>query len=101
MSINLSNIAILKVKNADYQCIINGISKGEAIKLMQNIDLTEKAEHKNLLSYMKIGKTVLISGDTGIEKNKFYHRKSPIFLEDRDIEKLLVSMKIFYGEKKL
>ena len=33
MSINLSNIAVLKIKNADYHCIITGISKGEAIKL--------------------------------------------------------------------
>ena len=40
----LSNIAILKNKNVDYHCIITGISKSEAIKLLQNIDLTEKSE---------------------------------------------------------
>ena len=44
MSMNLSNIAILNIKSADYCCIISGISKTEAINLMQNIDLTE-AEH--------------------------------------------------------
>ena len=38
MSINLSYIAILKVRNAIYCCIISGISKSEAIKLLQNID---------------------------------------------------------------
>ena len=43
MSMNLSNIAILKIKNVDYCCIINGIGKSEAIKLLQNIDLTEKS----------------------------------------------------------
>ena len=37
----LSNIAILNIK--DYCCIITGISKSEAIKLFQNIDLTEKS----------------------------------------------------------
>ena len=42
MSMNLSNIAILKIKNVDYRCIATGISKREAIKLLQNIDLTEK-----------------------------------------------------------
>ena len=42
MSINLSDIAILNIKNADYCCIISGISKNEAINLMQNADLTEK-----------------------------------------------------------
>ena len=40
---NLSNIAILKIKNAEYRWIISGISKSEAIKLLQNIDLTEKS----------------------------------------------------------
>ena len=38
----LSNITILKIKNADYFCIITGISEGKAIKLLKNIDLTEK-----------------------------------------------------------
>ena len=39
---NLSDIAILNIKGADYCCIISEISKGEAIKLMQSIDLTKK-----------------------------------------------------------
>ena len=44
MSTNLSNIAILNIKKADYCCIISGISKSEAINLMQIIDLTKKSE---------------------------------------------------------
>ena len=43
MSINLSDIAILNIKDSDYHCIINLISKSEAIDLMQNADLTEKS----------------------------------------------------------
>ena len=39
---NFSDTAILKIKSVDYQCIISGISKSEAINVMQNIDLTEK-----------------------------------------------------------
>ena len=46
MSMNLSNIAILKIKNVNYQCIITEISKSEAIKLLENIDLTEKKKKK-------------------------------------------------------
>ena len=42
MSMNLSDIAILNIK--DYRCIIRLISKHKAINLMQNTDLTEKAE---------------------------------------------------------
>ena len=44
MSVNLSNITILNIKNSDYHCIISLISKNEAISLMQNADLTEKSE---------------------------------------------------------
>ena len=34
MSMNLSEIAISNIESADYGCIISGISKSEAIKLM-------------------------------------------------------------------
>ena len=43
MSMNLSDIRILNIKSSDYPCIITRISKNEAIKLMQNADLTEKS----------------------------------------------------------
>ena len=42
MSMNLSDIAISNIEDSDYRCIISGISKSEAINLMQNIDLNEK-----------------------------------------------------------
>ena len=45
MFVNLSNIAFLNTKYVDYRCIITGISKSDAIKLLQKIDLTEKVEH--------------------------------------------------------
>ena len=44
MSINLSNIAILNIKVSNYHCTITLISKNEAIKLLQNAELTEKSE---------------------------------------------------------
>ena len=40
---SLSDIAILNIKGSDYPCIVTGISKSEAIKFLQNIDLTEKS----------------------------------------------------------
>ena len=43
MSMNLSDIAILKFKGSCYCCIISGNSKNENINLIQNIDLTEKS----------------------------------------------------------
>ena len=42
MSINPSDITILNIKSSDYCSIISLISKNEAIKLLQNADLTEK-----------------------------------------------------------
>ena len=45
MSIKLTDIAILNINSADYRCIISGISKSEVMKLMQNTNLTKKAEH--------------------------------------------------------
>ena len=42
MSMNLSYNAIMKIKGSNYCCIISGISKNEAINLIQNIDLTKK-----------------------------------------------------------
>ena len=43
VSINLSNMVILNIKYSDFRCIISLISKNEAIKLMENADLTEKS----------------------------------------------------------
>ena len=40
---NLSNSSILRIKDTDYRCIISGSTKSEAIKLLQNVDLTEKS----------------------------------------------------------
>ena len=42
---NISDIAILNLTGADCRCRISGISKIEAINLMQNSDLAEKTEH--------------------------------------------------------
>ena len=43
VSINLSDIGILNIKDYDYRFIISLISKNDAINLMQNADLTEKS----------------------------------------------------------
>ena len=44
-----------------------------------------------------MGKEILTFGDIEMEKN--YRNKTPIFLKDVDIEKVLVSNKISFGEK--
>ena len=42
---NLSDIAILNIEDSDNCCIISGISKNKAINVMQESNLTQKAEH--------------------------------------------------------
>ena len=46
-----------------------------------------------------MGKDILTYGYIGIEKSKFYRHMTPILLRDVDIEKVLVSNKISFGEK--
>ena len=46
MFMNLSDIAILNIEFVDYCCIIGGITKNEAIHLMQNDNLTKKKKKK-------------------------------------------------------
>ena len=43
MYLNLSDIAIWNTKTANYWCIISGISKNDAMNLLQNAGLTEKS----------------------------------------------------------
>ena len=95
MSINLSDIVILSIKGSDHCCIVSLISKNEAINLLQNTDLTKKKRNIiNLFSYIKMGKEILMFGNTEIEENKFYRHKTLISLRDVDIEKVLVLVKL-------
>ena len=71
MSMNLNDFTILNIKASDYRWIISLISKDEAIKLLQNADLTGKKLKiikNNLFSYIKMGKEILMFGNIDIEK---------------------------------
>ena len=41
LCLNISNLAIITVKGIDYRCITNGISKSEAINLLENSVLND------------------------------------------------------------
>ena len=43
MSMNLSDILILNINGANYRCIINILSKSEAVTFLQKADLDEKS----------------------------------------------------------
>ena len=42
LSVNISDIAIITIKNADYRCIIHNITKSEAINLLENSVLEDR-----------------------------------------------------------
>ena len=54
VSINVSDIVFLEIKTAGYCCIVSGISRSEAIKLLQNIDLTEKSGAYNQEQFLNL-----------------------------------------------
>ena len=76
MDMNLTNIALLTIKSANYCCIISGISKSETINVLQNIDLIEKKwnilNYKNLSSHMKMVKEISTFDDLETEKKNFF-----------------------------
>ena len=47
-----------------------------------------------------MNKEIITFGDIEIEKRKFHHRKNLILLEYVDIDSILTSSLVFYGEKK-
>ena len=48
LCLNISDIAIITVKNVDYRCIIHNIRKSEAINLFENSVLEDRG---NILKY--------------------------------------------------
>ena len=53
LTINLSDIAILKLKGPNYCCIDSLISKNEALNVLQNADQTRKAGSLLIKKYGK------------------------------------------------
>ena len=53
---SLNNIAILDIYSVDYRCIIAGISKSEAMKLLKNADLSEKIGRLQEMTFLNIFK---------------------------------------------
>ena len=64
---NLSDIAILNIKDSNYSCIFSGIRKNGSLKLNEKCWFYRKKwiiiKHKNLLSHTKMGKEFLTFGD--------------------------------------
>ena len=55
LSVNISDIAIIFVKNVDYRCIIHKISQSKAINLLENSVLKKCWLIKKILSDFWLG----------------------------------------------
>ena len=55
MSTNLNNIAILNIKGADYCCIINGITKSDALNLLKKYRFDRK---RSIIKIKKLIKNI-------------------------------------------
>ena len=86
MSINLSDISILDIKDSDYGCIISLMSKKERI----NVDLTLKKW--KIINYKL--KLVL-----KYKNKKFHQHNGPISIKNINIIKIVVSNKASFGKK--
>ena len=51
LSVNISDVAIITVKNVDYYCIIHNISKSEAINILEKAVLENRWYKKNILIF--------------------------------------------------
>ena len=56
ISRNLDDIAILSINGIDFKCIISGISKSEAVKVLQNVDFNEKRWALKNLNFLTVYK---------------------------------------------
>ena len=54
MSMNLNDIAISNIHGVNYRCIINGISKSEAVNLLQNTNLSKKVDPYKILFFFVV-----------------------------------------------
>ena len=54
MSMNLNDIAISNIYGVNYRCIINGISKSEAVNLLQNTNLSKKVDPYKILFFFVV-----------------------------------------------
>ena len=100
---SFNDAAMASVKGNDYKVQFWYMSKLESINVLRNADLTKKkwniSKRKDLLPHIKMANEIKTTGDIGIEKHKFHRHRSPIFIEDVDIDDKLVSSNISSGEK--
>ena len=106
MSISLNGIAVLSINGANYGCIINGISKNDALNLLkicwfyrQEKNIMKVKNYNKFVTIYKTGKEIIMFGNIEVEKHKFHQYKSPIWISNMDISKTVVPNRVPFGKK--
>ena len=60
LSVDISDIAIITLKNVDYRCIIYNISKSEAINLLKILFLKIMGIYKNIVLNVSLFKKTFL-----------------------------------------
>ena len=77
MSVNLNDIAILKINRATLYCSINEDSKSDAVNLLQNVNLTkekgvlQKFKNQKIFTIYKMGEKIITFGDIKVKNTNF------------------------------
>ena len=102
-STSLNSIAVLSISSANYGCIINGISKNDALNLCQfyqrESNIMKVNNYNEFIAIYKTGKEIIMFGNIEVGKHKFHQYKSSFWINNMDISKIAVPNRVLFGEK--
>ena len=106
MSASLSGIAVLSINSANYRCIINRISKNDALNLLkiyrsyqQERNILKVKNYNELITVYKTSKKIITFGNIEVKKYKFHQYKSVIWINNKDISKIVVPNRVTFVKK--
>ena len=105
-STSLNSIAVLSINSANYGCIINGISKNDALNLLKICQFYQRESnimkvnnYNEFIAIYKTGKEIIMFGNIEVGKHKFHQYKSSFWINKMDISKIAVPNRVLFGEK--
>ena len=106
MSASLSGIAVLSINSANYRCIINRISKNDTLNLLkiyrsypQERNILKVKNYNKLITVYKTSKKIVAFGNIEVKKYKFHQYKSLIWINNKDISKIVVPNRVTFVKK--
>ena len=106
LSTSLNGIAVLSINSANYGCIINGISKNDALNLLKICQFYQRESnimkvnnYNEFIAIYKTGKEIIMFGNIEVGKHKFHQYKSSFWINNMDISKISVPNRVTFGEK--